>query len=75
VLPEVASELGHSVGTVAGKAANVVGRFAGTVAGVAGETAGAAVAGLFGGLSTAGVLLLAAAIVGVAVYAVRRVTV
>lgn len=72
--PEVASELGHNVGTVAGKAANVVGRIAGTVAGVAGETAGAAAAGLFGGLSTAGALVLAAAVVGLAVYAVRRVT-
>lgn len=74
VSPEVASELGHNIGTAAGKAANVVGRIAGTVAGVAGETAGAAAAGLFGSLSTAGALFLAAAIVGVAVYAVRRVT-
>lgn len=73
-LPEVASELGHSIGTVAGKAANVVGRVAGTVAGIAGETAGAAAAGLFGGLSTAGALVLAAAVIGLAVYAVRRVT-
>ena len=72
--PEVASELGHNVGTVAGKAANVAGRIAGTVAGVAGETAGAAAAGLFGGVSTAGALVLAAAVVGLAVYAVRRVT-
>ena len=70
--PEVASELGHNVGTVAGKAANVVGRVAGTVAGVAGETAGAAAAGLFGSLSTAGALLLAAAVVGLVVYTVAQ---
>jgi len=72
--PETASELGHRVGTVFGYAANVVGRVAGTVAGVAGETAGAAAAGVFGGLSTAGALVLGAAVVAVAVYLVRNVT-
>jgi hypothetical protein len=72
--PETASELGHNVKTVFGYAANVVGRVAGTVAGVAGETAGAAAAGVFGGLSTAGALVLGAAVVAVAVYLVRNVT-
>lgn len=72
--PEVASELGHSVGTVAGKVATGIGRAAGAVAGIAGETAGAAAAGLFGGLSTAGAIVLGAAVVGLAVYAVRRLT-
>jgi hypothetical protein len=72
--PEVASELGHNVGTLAGKAANVVGRVAGAVAGIAGETAGAAAAGVFGGLSTGGAIVLGVVVVAGLVYVVRNVT-
>jgi hypothetical protein len=72
--PETASELGHNVGTVFGWAANAVGRVAGTVAGVAGETAGAAAAGVFGGLSTGGAIVLGVVVVAGLVYVVRGVT-
>jgi hypothetical protein len=72
--PETASELGHNVGTVFGWAANAVGRVAGTVAGVAGETAGAAAAGVFGGLSTGGAIVLGVVVVAGLVYVVRNVT-
>jgi len=72
--PEVASELGHNVGTLAGKAANAVGRVAAAVASVAGETAGAAAAGVFGGLSTGGAIVLGVFVVAGLVYVVRNVT-
>jgi hypothetical protein len=72
--PETASELGHRIGTLAGWTANAVGRVAGTVAGVAGETAGAAAAGVFGGLSTGGAIVLGVFVVAGLVYVVRGVT-
>jgi hypothetical protein len=72
--PEVASELGHNVGTLAGWTANAIGRVAGTVASVAGETAGAAAAGVFGGLSTGGAIVLGVIVVAGLVYVVRGVT-
>ena len=72
--PEVANELGHKAGTFLGQYATVVTRAAGEIIGFTGRLAGTGAAAVVGALPPAVIVVGAVAVVGVSVYALRRLT-
>ena len=72
--PEVANELGHKAGTFLGQYATVVTRAAGEIIGFTGRLAGTGAAAFVGALPPAVIVVGAVAVVGVSVYALRRLT-